>query len=93
MSEIELKLSKIKPELMEKFQVNKLGYFGSYSIGEQTSDSDLDLLVEFSKPVGWKFFTLEKYIENILGLKIDLVTSSALKKQYKDQILKQVKYI
>ncbi len=93
MLEIEKKLSQIKPEIKEKFQVSKLGYFGSYVTGLQTSESDLDLLVEFSEPIGWKFFTLEKYLENALGLRIDLVTQSAIKRQYKDQILKQVKYI
>lgn len=66
---------------------------GSYADKSQTENSDLDILVEFSKPVGWEFFTLEKFLEDTLGLKIDLVTKNALKAQFKDSILNQVRYV
>lgn len=56
--DIENKLNEIKPILADKFNVSRIGYFGSYVNGQQTGKSDLDLLVEFSKPVGWEFFTL-----------------------------------
>jgi predicted nucleotidyltransferase len=59
-SEIESKLQSIKPELADRFHVSSIGYFGSYYTGEQNEKSDLDLLVEFSQPIGWKFFTLRK---------------------------------
>jgi predicted nucleotidyltransferase len=73
--------------------VSKIGYFGSYASGEQTESSDLDLLVEFSQSVGWEFFTLERYLEQTLGLSVDLVTKNALKDRIKDSILNQVQYI
>ena len=57
--EIENKLQAIKPMLVDKFHVSSIGFFGSYSTGQQNEESDLDLLVEFSEPVGWEFFTLE----------------------------------
>lgn len=60
--EIENKLHEIKPVLIDKFHVSKIGYFGSYANGQQTNNSDVDLLVEFSQPVGWEFFTLEKFL-------------------------------
>ena len=91
--DIEHKLKAIKPELAAKFHVSSIGYFGSYSTGQQTDHSDLDLLVEFSQPVGWGFFTLERYLEQILGIPVDLVTPNSLKVQIKESILKQVKYI
>ena len=91
--DIEHKLKAIKPVLADKFHVSSIGYFGSYSIGQQTEQSDLDLLVEFSQPVGWGFFTLERYLEQLLGIPVDLVTPNALKDQIKESILKQVKYI
>lgn len=91
--EIENKLHEIKPLLREKFHVSKIGYFGSYINGQQTSNSDLDLLVEFSQPVGWEFFTLEKFLEKALGLPVDLVTKNALKTRIKESILNQVIYI
>lgn len=92
-AEIENKLKQLKPVLSSDFAVKKIGYFGSYSDQTQTETSDLDILVEFSKPVGWNFFTLEKFLEEQFGLKIDLVTHNALKKQFKEQILSQVHYV
>ena len=87
--EIESKLQAIKPVLIDKFHVSTIGYFGSYSTGQQNEQSDLDLLVEFSQPVGWEFFTLEQ----TLGLRVDLVTHNSLKEQIKESILNQVQYI
>ncbi len=91
--DIENKLQAIKPLLADKFHVSSIGYFGSYSTGQQNEQSDLDLLVEFSQPVGWEFFTLERFLEQSLGLRVDLVTRNALKEQIKESILKQVQYI
>lgn len=91
--DIKNKLRELKPVLVDKFQVSRIGYFGSHAQGDQTIDSDLDLLVEFSKPVGWKFFSLEKFLEQTLGLPIDLVTKNALKERMKESILNQVIYI
>ena len=91
--EMEQRLKKLKPILVNKFNVDRIGYFGSYVDNSQTENSDLDILVEFSKPVGWEFFTLEKFLEDTLGLKIDLVTKNALKEPLKDRILNQVRYV
>jgi predicted nucleotidyltransferase len=92
-TEIENKLRQIKPVLVDKFHVSRIGYFGSFVNGEQTKNSDLDLLVEFSQPVGWGFFTLERFLEQSLGLPVDLVTKNALKERIKETILNQVIYI
>lgn len=91
--DIEYKLTELKPVLKEKFFVNRIGYFGSYADGTATENSDLDILVEFSKPLGWKYFDLEDLLENNLKLKIDLVSSKALKSQLKEIILDQVRYV
>jgi len=92
-TEIENKLQEIKPVLVDKFHVSRIGYFGSYVNEQRTNRSDLDLLVEFSQPVGWKFFTLERFLEQALGLRIDLVTKNSLKERIKETILNQVIYI
>ena len=91
--EIESKLRAMKPELTEKFHVSSIGYFGSYARGQQNGASDLDLIVEFSQPVGWAFFTLESFLEQSLGIKVDLTTKNSLKERIKESILNQVKYI
>lgn len=92
-SEIENKLRDLKPILSDRFSVKRIGYFGSYSRGEQNEKSDIDILVEFRKPLGWEFFDLQEYLEKELKIKVDLVSAFALKKQLKDNILKQVQYV
>jgi predicted nucleotidyltransferase len=87
------KLSDLKPVLYRDYFVKQIGLFGSFSDDSYSEDSDIDLLVEFEKPIGWKFFSLEIYLENIFGRKIDLVTKNALKEQIKDRILNQVKFV
>ncbi|MBI4929605.1 MAG: nucleotidyltransferase family protein [Bacteroidetes bacterium] len=91
--DIEQKLKKLKPRLSKDFSVEKIGYFGSYAENKQHSKSDLDIMVEFSSPIGWKFFTLEKFLEDQFGIKVDLVTPSALKKQLQERILRQIKFV
>ena len=92
-SEIEFKLKSIKPVLTSKFHVKSIGYFGSFALEQQTESSDLDLLVEFSQPIGWEFFKLEDFLEQQIGIPIDLVTKNALKDRIKESILNQVQYI
>jgi predicted nucleotidyltransferase len=85
-------LKGFKPILQEKFKVKEIGIFGSYVRGEESEESDVDILVEFSEPIGWEFIDLIEFLEKILGRKVDLVTVRALKPQLKDKILKEVVY-
>lgn len=87
------KLAELKPALYRDFAVTEIGLFGSFSDDNFSEDSDINLLVELEKPIGWKYFTLEIYLENIFGRKIDLVTKNALRKQFRTRILKQVNYV
>ncbi|MDQ3021563.1 MAG: nucleotidyltransferase family protein [Bacteroidota bacterium] len=91
--EIERKLKNLKPELSKKYFVDRIGYFGSYSKNGQTENSDIDILVEFRKPLGWEFFDLQDLLEKELCLKVDLLSSDAIKEQLRDNILKDVKYV
>lgn len=87
------KLAELKPALYKDYAVKEIGLFGSFSDESFSEDSDIDLLVEFEKPIGWKYFSLEIYLESIFGRKIDLVTRNALKRQIKNRILKQVNFV
>lgn len=91
--EIENKLRELKPMLYRDYFVDKIGYFGSYSRGEQKKDSDIDILVSFYKPLGWEFFNLQELLEKELSLKVDLVSDKALKTQLRQTILNSVKYV
>ncbi|ASB48158.1 nucleotidyltransferase family protein [Alkalitalea saponilacus] len=92
-TEILSKLSELKPVLYKEYSVKKIGLFGSYSDDSNTIDSDIDILIELEKPIGWKFFSLELYLEKIFNKKIDLVTKNALKEQIRDDILNQVDFV
>jgi hypothetical protein len=82
--------SEHKAELYEKFQVESLAVFGSVSRGSAKSDSDIDILVKYQKTPGFfAFLELKQYLENIVGRPVDLVTEGALKKQLRDQIIKE----
>ena len=92
-SDIEKKLKTLKPFLSEKYFVDRIGYFGSYLRNEQTEKSDIDIIVDFRKPIGWDFFDLHEFLEKELETKVDLVSIKALKEQLKVAILKQVHYV
>lgn len=87
---IEKILKKNKEHLRNKFYVEKIGVFGSYSKGKETPESDIDILVKFNGPIGWDFISLNDYLEQLLGNKVDLVSIKALKSQLKDDILREV---
>jgi len=90
---IEKKLQQLKPLLSTKYNVSKIGYFGSFSQNEQTEESDIDILVEFRKPIGWDFFDLKELLEKELGVTVDPVSIKALRKQLRDHILDQTQYV
>ena len=92
-SNIEHILRNLKPILSEKYEVERIGYFGSYARGEQTKDSDVDILVEFRRPLGWAFFDLQELLDQKRQQKVYLVSTKALKEQLRDEILRQTRYV
>ena len=93
LDDIEQKLKQNKSYLREQYKVKEIGVFGSYIHGEESEDSDVDILVEFEETIGWEFIDLKEYIESLLDRKVDIVTVSALKKQLKNEILQEVIYL
>ena len=93
--EIQTIIREHKSELAERFGVSEIGVFGSVVRGEARVDSDVDVLVEFGRPVGFiKFMDLEFFLEDILGVaKVDLVTRSGLKPYIGQYILREVRYV
>ena len=92
-TDIEHKLKELKPLLSKNYFVDKIGYFGSYARNEQNQLSDIDILISLKKPLGWEFFDLKDFLEEQLNLKVDLVSEKAIKKQLRQIILNNVKYI
>ena len=72
------------------FKVASISIFGSVARDEAGERSDVDLLVEFSEPVGlFHFVRLKRFLEEVLAARVDLVTPGALKAQLRDQILRE----
>lgn len=80
LSDIIARLRQTLPEITQRFQVKSLSLFGSYVRCRQRKGSDLDILVEFSEPPSFfEFLALERYLGELLGVKVDLVMKDALK--------------
>jgi hypothetical protein len=93
-SEILDQLRSLRGELREQYHVRSIGIFGSYSRKHQTEQSDLDLVVEFDRPIGMLAFVhLKNLIADRLGMKIDLVTPDGLHPLIRDQVMNEVVYV
>jgi len=91
---IKKKIKELEPLLKERFEVKRIGIFGSYIKREEKRGSDLDILVEFSEPISlFKFIELEEFLSKKLGVKVDLVTKKALKPLKKNRIIKEAVYV
>ncbi|MFQ5975848.1 MAG: nucleotidyltransferase family protein [Candidatus Hydrothermarchaeales archaeon] len=91
---IEAVINKHKKDITKKYQVKEIGVFGSYVRGEQGGASDVDILVEYDVvPDMFKFLELERYFEEILGMKVDLVRKEAIREELRDSILSEVVYV
>lgn len=87
-------LKNLKKEVAKEYSVKTIGVFGSVARDEQTGQSDIDLLVEFSKPVGFiTFMRLENFLSERLGNKVDLVTADSLKPVIRQDVLSEVIYV
>lgn len=87
-------LKKLKGEAIQEYPIKTLGLFGSVARNEETEQSDIDLLVEFSEPVGFvTFIRLENFLSERLGTRVDLVTSDSLKPVIRQDVLAEVIYV
>jgi uncharacterized protein len=74
-------------ELAKRFGVKSLRLFGSVARGEGSSDSDIDLLVDFDQsPSLFEFLELRSRLEDLLGRKVDLVTENGLKQRVRPYV-------
>ncbi|MDR3048952.1 MAG: nucleotidyltransferase family protein [Elusimicrobiota bacterium] len=93
LNEILNTLQNHKETLAKNYSVKTVGVFGSYCKGVQTANSDLDILIELSQPIGLlKYVSLEDEIGKFTGKKVDLVMKSALKHTIGKRILNEVVY-
>ena len=93
LEEIQGIIKKNKQKLEEKFKVKSIAIFGSSVRGEQNEESDVDIIVEFSEPVGFLFFHLANFLEKILDANVDLTTPDAIKPNRQKYIMEDLVYV
>jgi hypothetical protein len=64
--------------LRAEYGVSRIGLFGSVARGEADESSDVDIIVEFERPVGLQFVELADYLEDLLGRDVDLLTPAGI---------------
>jgi predicted nucleotidyltransferase len=96
LANIQATLRQHLPEVQKKYRVRQLGIFGSFVRGEQTENSDIDVLVEFDPNARFGLLTfcqLENDLSEILQRKVDLVMKDGLKPRLGKRILQEVIYL
>ena len=66
------------PALRREYGVKRIGVFGSAVTGHLDDTSDIDLVVEFERPIGFKFLDLAEDLERLLGRKVDILTPDGM---------------
>lgn len=93
LQEIKNALIHNKKRLLREYSIKTIAIFGSYSRGDRSSSSDIDILVEFSDKIGIRFVDLADDLENIVGFKVDLVSRKGVKDKYLKSIDPDLIYV
>jgi len=93
LSEIKHVLQQLKPELSKRFHVQSLGLFGSVVREDFSPTSDIDIIVDFDRPIGIEFIDLADYIEQRLQKRVDLVSRRGVKDKYFKAIEREIVYV
>ncbi len=86
-------LSRNKSYLQGKYNISRIGIFGSYARGDAREGSDIDILVEFCSPIGLDFVTLADELESILNRKVDLVSANAVSPKMMRYVREDIVYV
>lgn len=79
------------PFISQTYRVKRVGVFGSFAKNSANDQSDIDIVVEFEKPIGLKFVSLAEYLEKKLNRKIDLLTKEGINSIRNDEIAADIK--
>mgnify|MGYP005725331953 CR=1 FL=1 len=93
LAEITFELKRHKSHLFKNYPIKSLAVFGSFARDEQDADSDLDLLVEFSDNIGIRFIDLADELEELMRMKVDLVSRNGIKDKYFEVVEPELVYV
>jgi len=79
-------------EILKKYEVKRIGLFGSFVRGEQKKNSDIDFLIEFENPNFDNFMDLVFYLEDLFGRDVELITNGNISPYIQPYIEKEVKW-
>ena len=86
-------LQALKPYLYERWGITELAIFGSVARGESKSDSDIDILFDYDRPLGLELVTLGDFLEEKLQNKVDLLSKKAIRPRVWDFIGDEMHYV
>ena len=87
-------LKENKTRLAKEFKVKELGVFGSYIRGEQKKNSDVDILVVFSRTPGlFDYLKVENRLSRLLKKRVDLVMKGSFKPAIGRRVMREVVYV
>jgi predicted nucleotidyltransferase len=93
LEEIKVVLNNHKADLRNKYCVKTLGVFGSVAREDTPAPADIDILVEFEKPIGLDFVALAEELESLLEMKVDLVSRNSIKPKMFNFIKEDLIYV
>ncbi len=79
-----------RSHLAAEFGVSKIGLFGSYAKDRASDASDIDLLIEFERPIGFRFLELVDYLEALLGTKVEVLTPAGIQSIRVNRVAKNI---
>jgi len=86
-------LASHKKELKNRFGLVRIGLFGSYSVGCEDENSDIDLVIELEKKDFFIRDGLREYLETIFKVPVDIGYLDSFRKFYKTKIDKDIIYV
>lgn len=90
LSEIKRLIEQIKPELIQRYHVRSIGLFGSVVREDFSPSSDIDIIVDFTRPIGIEFVDLANLMEERLQRRVDLVSRKGIKDTYYQSIKQEI---
>lgn len=93
LNDLKTVLTQNKQKLFKEYPIKSIAIFGSYARKEQNKASDLDLIVEFKDSIGIRFIDLADDLENLIGIKVDLVSKNGIKNKYFEAIKSDLIYV
>ena len=77
--------------VFEKYGVKRARIFGSFARGEARPDSDVDMVVDLERPLGFEYFAMQNELEQELGREVDVMTEDSINKFFRPYIVPELR--